>query len=98
MRPSITLPLFVRAGSILPLGVPVLSTSETAGVGQNPRLPRRGSSFTLYQDDGRTYAYEKGDSKITNLHWNDAAGKLTHDGASAWPGPDDALVEIVSPK
>jgi len=64
------LPLFVKAGSIVPLGVPVMST------------------------DGKTYGYEKGESKITRLHWDDAAGKLTHEGASAWQGSDAAILEI----
>ena len=65
--PIDTLPLFVRAGSILPLGEPA-------------RLrvyPGADADFTLYDDDGRTYAYEKGAGKLTRLHWDDARGKLS---------------------
>ena len=29
------------------------------------------------------------------LHWDDAAGKFTHEGAEAWTGPDNAVVEVV---
>ena len=51
--------------------------------------------FTLYRDDGKTYGYEKGDSSITHLHWDDAAQKLSHEGAQAWTGSDAQIIEIV---
>jgi alpha-D-xyloside xylohydrolase len=93
--PIDTLPLFVKAGSILPLGVPVLSTNETQALKKVRIYPGADAIFTLYQDDGKTYNYEKGESKITHLIWNDAAGKLSHDGAEAWTGSADGIVEIV---
>ena len=93
--PIDTLPLFVRAGSIIPLGVPVLNTSEPQAIAKLRIYPGADGDFTLYQDDGKTYAYEKGASKITHLHWNDVAGKLTHEGAAAWQKSDDSLVELV---
>ena len=89
------LPLFVRAGSILPLGVPVLSTHEPQALAKIRIYPGADASFTLYQDDGRTYSYEKGESKITHLHWNNATGKLSHEGAAAWEGPDSSLLEVL---
>ena len=33
--------------------------------------------FTLYEDDGLTYGYEKGASTRIPLHWNDATRTLT---------------------
>jgi alpha-D-xyloside xylohydrolase len=92
------LPLFVRAGSIIPLGMPVLSTNEPQALEKVRVYPGADANFTLYQDDGKTYSYEKGESKITHLHWDNAAGKLIHDGAAAWSGPDDALLQIVGGK
>jgi len=56
--------------------------------------PGADADFTLYSDDGTTYAYEKGDFKITKLHWDDAAKKLSHEGAEAWSEPDSEIVEI----
>jgi alpha-glucosidase (family GH31 glycosyl hydrolase) len=85
----------VRAGSILPLGVPVLSTNEPQALAKIRVYPGADGSFTLYQDDGKTYAYEKGESKITRLHWDDASGKLTHEGAPAWSGSDASLLEVI---
>jgi alpha-glucosidase (family GH31 glycosyl hydrolase) len=96
--PIDTLPLFVRAGSILPLGAPVLSTNEPQSIAKVRVYPGADGSFTLYQDDGKTYAYEKGESKITRLHWDNATGKLAHEGAEAWTGSDAAVVEVVGPK
>jgi alpha-D-xyloside xylohydrolase len=80
------LPLFVRAGSILPLGEPVLSTHQAQKVAKLRVYPGADANFTLYDDDGRTYDYEKGAGTVTRLHWDDAARKLT---------PASPAVEIV---
>ena len=93
--PIDTIPLFVRAGSILPLGSEILSTAEPQKIATVRVYPGADGDFTLFNDDGHTYAYEKGDSRITHLHWNDAAGRLTHSGADAWTGSDASIVNIV---
>lgn len=93
--PIDTIPLFVRAGSIVPLGSEILSTAEPQTIASIRVYPGADGEFTLFSDDGKTYAYEKGESSITHLHWNDAAGKLTHDGARAWSGDDSAVVTVI---
>jgi alpha-D-xyloside xylohydrolase len=93
--PIETIPLFVRAGSILPLGVPVDSTKQPQAISKIRIYPGADASFTLFSDDGMTYAYEKGAGTITKLHWDDAARKLTHEGASAWSQSDSAIVDVV---
>jgi alpha-D-xyloside xylohydrolase len=80
------LPLFVRAGSILPLGEPVLSTHQTQKVAKLRVYPGADANFTLYDDDGRTYDYEKGAGTVTRLHWDDATRQLT---------PASPAVEVV---
>jgi len=45
--------------------------------GKDQGLPGADGDFTLYNDDGKTYAYEKGDFHITDLHWDNAASKFT---------------------
>jgi alpha-D-xyloside xylohydrolase len=90
-----TIPLFVRAGSIIPLGATVTSTHQQQAIASVSVYPGANGDFTLYNDDGTTYAYEKGDHSITNLHWNDALGRFTHDGEQAWTGSDNTLVKIV---
>jgi alpha-D-xyloside xylohydrolase len=93
--PIDTIPLFVRAGSILPLGAPVESTHQTQAIARICVYPGADASFTLFSDDGTTYAYEQGAGSITRLRWNDAAGKFTHDGADAWSSPDNEVVEVI---
>jgi alpha-D-xyloside xylohydrolase len=92
--PIDTLPLFVRAGSILPLGLPVDNTSQVQKLEKIRVYPGASGDFTLYQDDGKTYAYEKGNSSLTTLHWDDAAGKLTQQGVSV--GAVSDLLEVVN--
>ena len=93
--PIDTLPLFVRAGSIVPLGSEILSTNDKQAIASVRVYPGANASFTLFSDDGNTYAYEKGVSSITKLSWDDATHKLKHEGVAAWDAPDKAIVKIV---
>ena len=93
--PIDTIPLFVRAGSILPLGAPVESTHEKQAIEKIRIYPGADGRFTLFSDDGMTYAYEKGAGAVTHLRWDDSSGKLNHDGASAWSAPDASIVEVI---
>jgi alpha-D-xyloside xylohydrolase len=95
--PIETIPLFVRAGSILPLGALVESTHQTQAIQRVRVYPGADVSFTLFSDDGTSYAYEKGAGSITRLHWDDAKRLLTHEGAPAWSGKDSEIVEIAGP-
>ncbi len=71
------MPLFVRAGSIVPTG-PVLQY-----VDEQPNAPLTvvvytgaDGTFSLYEDDGRSYGYEKGQFSRIPLSWNEAKGEL----------------------
>ena len=90
--PIDTIPLFVRAGAILPLGSIVESTEEKQTVATLRIYPGSNGSFDLYSDDGTSYAYEQGGGATMQLVWNDQAGKLTHTGADLAP---DATVVVV---
>jgi len=78
------IPIFVRAGSILPMGAPILSTNEHQSIAELRVYPGADGSFDVYNDDGQTYAYESGKFELTHLRWNDAARTLEHSGAPAW--------------
>lgn len=93
--PIDTLPLFVRAGSIVPLGSEVLSASLPQTIASVRVYPGANGSFTLFQDDGKTYAYEKGAGSSTELTWDDAAHQLKHDGAAMRNGPDHSVVTVI---
>ncbi len=92
--PIDTIPLFVRAGSIVPLGSEVESTHDKQSIAHVKVYPGADGDFALYSDDGLTYAYEKGESKITKLHWDDAAKKLTQGEPTAWTG--DRIVDVIT--
>jgi alpha-glucosidase len=54
------LPLYVRAGAIVPMQAVVQSTSETPGGGLKLRVyPGDDCRGSLYMDDGHSYAYQK---------------------------------------
>jgi alpha-D-xyloside xylohydrolase len=75
------IPLFVAAGSIIPLGSDIQNTSTSQALKEIRVYPGRGSEFTLYDDDGVTYDYEKGQGRLTRLRWDDERGQLTAKGA-----------------
>ncbi len=89
--PIDTLPLFVRAGSILPLGTKIESTNEVQKIASLRVYPGADGDFDLYRDDGTTYAYEQGNFEQSHLHWSDATGRLTHTGAAVGFGGADAI-------
>jgi len=87
------IPLFVRAGSILPLGTVVESTNQVQKVAKVRVYPGADGAFDLYRDDG-TYAYEKGQYEVSHLRWDDAAQKFTHTGPEVGFANGEA-VEVV---
>jgi alpha-D-xyloside xylohydrolase len=93
--PIDTLPLFVKAGGIVPLGSEVQSAQQPQKIASVRVYPGANGSFTLFQDDGKTYAYEKTGGSVTKLIWDDAAHRLKHEGAPAWSGSDESVVTVV---
>lgn len=68
------MPLFVRSGSVLPLGPVVQHMDENPQGPLEVRVyPGANGSFDLYEDDGDGYGYEDGESSTTTLTWDDAA-------------------------
>ena len=72
------IPLFVRAGSIVPLGPVVQYAGAQTGRPITLRIyPGHNADFTLYNDHGNGYAYENGAYTTIKLQWNDRQHKLT---------------------
>lgn len=95
--PMDTIPLFVRAGSIVPMGSPVDSTVDKQTIEQVRVYSGANGSFTLFNDDGQTYGYEAGHFTATELRWDDARRELTHRGPSSWQAPDSTVVKVIRP-
>ncbi|MGC9150923.1 MAG: TIM-barrel domain-containing protein [Microbacter sp.] len=75
--PIETLPLFIKAGSIVPMG-PFLqyATEKPANPLELRIYPGANGSFTLYEDENNTYDYEKGVYATISFKWNDAKREL----------------------
>lgn len=71
------------------------STQQTQKIASVRVYPGANASFTLFEDDGKTYAYEKGGGSVTKLTWDDGAHQLRHEGASASSELDKAPVVVV---
>jgi len=71
-------PMFVRAGSILPLGPEMQYVGEKAWDDLEIRVyPGADGSFVLYEDEGDSYNYEKGAYSTIPFTWNDKSRTLT---------------------
>lgn len=82
------LPLYVRAGSIVPLGPDEEWSTQKAADPIELRIYRGANGdFTLYEDENDGYAYEKGVYATIALRWDDTAHTLTiGDRKGTFPG------------
>ncbi len=93
--PIDTIPLYVRAGSILPLGNPILDTQQTQKIVAVRVYSGADTNFTLYRDDGETYYYEHGKCSFTHLHWDDQSRQFSQTGQPAWSTAEAPVVDII---
>jgi alpha-D-xyloside xylohydrolase len=78
IAPLDRLPLYVRAGSIIPLGPDEEWSTEKPADPIELRIYRGADgAFTLYEDENDNYNYEKGAYATIPLHWDDASHTLT---------------------
>lgn len=86
--PLARMPLFVRAGSIVPRTIVQQYVDERRDAPVTFEVyTGADGSFSLYEDDGRSYGYERSESSRIPLSWNDATGELTiGERQGSWPG------------
>ena len=71
-------PMFVRAGSIMPLGPVMQHVGEKQWDNLELRVyPGADASFMLYEDEGDNYNYEKGVYSTIPISWNERSRTLT---------------------
>ena len=71
-------PMFVRAGSILPLGPEMQYVGEKKWDELEIRVyPGADGTFTLYEDEGDNYNYEQGKFSEINFKWDEKTRTLT---------------------
>jgi len=78
--PIETIPLYIKAGSIIPMG-PFLqyATEKPADPLEIRIYPGADGTFVLYEDENNNYNYEKGVFSTITFRWTDAKHQLTFD-------------------
>jgi alpha-glucosidase/alpha-D-xyloside xylohydrolase len=73
-----TMPLFVRAGAIIPFGPIKQFTEEKIEAPLTVQVyPGTNGEFVLYEDDGKTFDFRRGEWMGIRFEWNDKSRKLS---------------------
>lgn len=76
--PQDKIPVFVKSGSIIPIGKLMQYTSEKTNDSLEIRIYKGAdATFTLYEDEGDNYNYEKGKYTLIPFVWDEKTQKLT---------------------
>ena len=95
--PLSTMPLYVRAGSIIPIGPDIQSTAEQPDAALELWVyPGQDGSFVLYEDEGDNYNYEKGAFATIPIRWEEQNRRLIlEERAGSYPGmPETVAFEV----
>lgn len=72
-----TMPLHVRAGSIIPMGPVKQYVDEPVDAPLSLTIyPGADGAFTLYEDDGKSFAHKQGDFMRLAMTWTEATRRL----------------------
>ena len=71
-----SMPLFIRSGSIVPLGPVVQYAAQPADPLEIRIYPGADGKFTLYEDENDSYNYERGVHATIDFQWLDHASEL----------------------
>lgn len=88
------MPLYVKAGSIVPMGKVIQNTTSEKQTELELRIyPGKDVDYVLYDDDGVSYQYEKGAYSEIAIHWNDSKQELTiGDRKGSYEGMPEKLI------
>jgi alpha-glucosidase/alpha-D-xyloside xylohydrolase len=89
-----TMPIYVRAGAIIPFDPVRQYTAQPVSEPTTLRVYRGADGeFTLYEDDGISQEYLRGRGSWTRLSWNDSAGRLAIE-----PGAPQGATNVAAPR
>ena len=73
-----TIPLYVRAGAIIPMGPVLQYTAEATNEPVTLRIyPGADGRYSWYQDDGVSFAYKHGEFSRIDCSWQNSSRRLT---------------------
>ncbi|NLG25482.1 MAG: DUF5110 domain-containing protein, partial [Clostridiales bacterium] len=80
--PQSLIPVYAKAGSIIPMAEDAPSTDRIDASRLRLRVyPGADCRFQLYEDDGESYACERGERMLTDIRWDEAGRVLTIEAA-----------------
>ncbi|RYY23999.1 MAG: DUF5110 domain-containing protein [Sphingobacteriaceae bacterium] len=72
------IPVYVRAGTILPVGPVIQYTEQVVATPLEIHIyPGKNGQFKMVEDDGTSYNYIKGNTRTTTYNWNDKTRTLS---------------------
>lgn len=78
LAPIDIMPVYVKAGTILPMAPVMQYSNEKAWDNLEIRIyPGADADFALYEDEGDGYNYEKGEYTLIKIHWDDKNRQLS---------------------
>ncbi len=94
-----TMPVYVRAGAVLPLGPVKQYVTQNSDQPLTLRVhPGASGESFLYADDGESFAYERGEFMRLRVEWNDGDRQLSltlvPGSKKVWPGFNNIQVEL----
>ncbi|MBN2166221.1 MAG: DUF5110 domain-containing protein [Marinilabiliaceae bacterium] len=75
--PLDNMPIYIKAGSIIPMGPDIQYTGEKTDPIELRVYRGADGQFTIYEDAGDTYKYEQGEYAVIPLTYDDALQQLT---------------------
>ena len=95
LRPALTeMPIYVRAGAIIPLSPGIHYASQTPDVRELHVHAGADGAFTLYDDAGDGHDYESGAFRKWPLNWDDKAHRLTFSAAEGTYGRESVSFAV----
>lgn len=96
------IPVYVREGTILPLGPVIQHTDQLPGGPLELQVyPGKNATFTLVEDNGSTTAYTNGEIRLTTFTWNDTTHRLGWKVRGPYSGKDlftNMKIEVFYPE
>jgi len=75
--PITKIPVFVKAGSIIPMGPEIMYATQSIDPTEIRVYKGANGSFTLYEDEGDTHNYEKGSYSVIPFIYDETSKELT---------------------
>jgi len=75
--PLAIIPIYARAGAIIPMGPRIQYATQSVDPIELRVYPGADGSFTLYEDQGDSYAYETGSYATIPITYSNATGRVT---------------------